>query len=75
MEAEESVQIEHALPRLNPDTYDTVVHLAELPDLVRGYESIKLRNVTRFRERAAALEAEARGAAALPIRVNPASGA
>jgi len=25
--------------------------IAELPDLVRGYESIKLRNVARFRER------------------------
>jgi hypothetical protein len=36
------------------------VQIAALPDLVRGYEEIKLRNVAQFRERAAALEADAR---------------
>ena len=30
---------------------DTAAEIAALPDLVRGYESIKLRNVERFRER------------------------
>ena len=34
---------------LSPDTLDTVVAVAELPDLVRGYESIKLANVARYR--------------------------
>ena len=39
-------------------THATVAEIAELPDIVRGYEDIKLRNVERFRERAAELEAE-----------------
>ena len=30
----------------------------ELPDLIRGYESIKLENIVRFRERSEALFAE-----------------
>ncbi len=32
--------------------------VAELPELVRGYEHIKLAGVERFRARAAALEEE-----------------
>ncbi len=31
---------------------------AELPDIVRGYEDIKLRSVERFRTEASRLEAE-----------------
>ena len=46
-----------SLQALSPASYEVAVQIAELPDLVRGYESIKLRNVERFRERAAALEA------------------
>ena len=38
-----------------PSLHDAAVVIAELPDLVRGYEAIKLRNVQRFHERAAAL--------------------
>src|SRR6266404_4953010 len=49
-----------SLETLSPSTSDAATQIAELPDLVRGYESIKLRNVARFREQAAALEAEAR---------------
>jgi len=37
-----------------PSLHDAAVAIAELPDLVRGYEAIKLRNVQRFHERAAA---------------------
>ena len=37
-----------------PSLHDAAVAI-ELPDLVRGYEAIKLRNVQRFQERAAAL--------------------
>ena len=33
---------------LSPTSYDRAVQLAELPDLVRGYESVKLRNVDRY---------------------------
>ncbi|MGE5049778.1 MAG: indolepyruvate ferredoxin oxidoreductase family protein, partial [Deltaproteobacteria bacterium] len=60
--------VQRALQALTPANYDLAVQIAELPDLVRGYESIKLRNVARFHERAAALEAELqRGAHALPL--------
>jgi indolepyruvate ferredoxin oxidoreductase len=44
-----------ALERLTPATVDDVVAVAELPDVVRGYEEIKLRNVARFRERGSQL--------------------
>jgi indolepyruvate ferredoxin oxidoreductase len=47
--------VELALAHLSPDTHATALELAELPDLVRGYEEIKLRSVERFRERAAEL--------------------
>ncbi|MEU8227208.1 indolepyruvate ferredoxin oxidoreductase family protein [Kribbella sp. NPDC048915] len=33
---------------LTAESYDRAVELAELPDLVRGYESVKLRNITRY---------------------------
>jgi indolepyruvate ferredoxin oxidoreductase len=41
--------IEKALADLGPETCDRAVKLANLPDLIRGYESIKLKNVERFR--------------------------
>lgn len=47
-----------ALERLAPETHATVAQVADLPDVIRGYEDIKLRNVERFREEAARLEAE-----------------
>jgi indolepyruvate ferredoxin oxidoreductase len=50
--------VDRALERLTPVTHATVVKIAELPDVVRGYEDIKLANVERFREQAGALEAE-----------------
>jgi indolepyruvate ferredoxin oxidoreductase len=37
------------------DAYDLVVELCELPDVVRGYEDIKLAGVERFRTEATAL--------------------
>jgi len=49
--------VERALRQLTPATHATVARIAELPDGIRGYEQIKLRNVARFREQAAALEA------------------
>jgi indolepyruvate ferredoxin oxidoreductase len=48
--------VERALCRLDRDTVAEVVSLAELPDMVRGYEDIKLRNVESYRARAAELE-------------------
>ncbi|MET0511535.1 MAG: indolepyruvate ferredoxin oxidoreductase family protein [Thermoleophilaceae bacterium] len=41
-----------ALVRLTPETHATVLDLFELPDVIRGYEEIKLRNVMLFRKRA-----------------------
>ncbi|MBI2206190.1 MAG: indolepyruvate ferredoxin oxidoreductase family protein [Candidatus Rokubacteria bacterium] len=47
--------IDKALVDLSPDTYERAVRLANLPDLIRGYEDIKLRNIDRFREEVRAL--------------------
>ncbi|HEY4097652.1 MAG TPA: indolepyruvate ferredoxin oxidoreductase family protein [Baekduia sp.] len=55
--------VDRALERLTPMTHATVAQIADLPDMIRGYEDIKLANVERFREHAAALEAELAGGA------------
>src|SRR3989475_3721915 len=47
--------VEKALVSLSPETYEAAVKLANLPDVVRGYEAIKLRNVGRFRDEVRAL--------------------
>src|SRR5207247_2017608 len=47
--------VEKSLVGLSPETYTRAVKLAELPDLIRGYEDIKLRNVQRFRHEVRAL--------------------
>jgi indolepyruvate ferredoxin oxidoreductase len=44
--------VEDALSLLTPDTHATALELLELPDVIRGYEEIKLRNVVLFRKRA-----------------------
>ena len=41
--------VERTLGDLGPATYDRAVKLANLPDVIRGYEDIKLRNVEKFR--------------------------
>jgi indolepyruvate ferredoxin oxidoreductase len=43
--------VAEALPLVTPDTHETAVELLELPDVIRGYEEIKLRNVMLFRKR------------------------
>jgi indolepyruvate ferredoxin oxidoreductase len=53
-----------ALAHLTPELHARVAELAELPDMIRGYEDIKLRNVDRYRARFAELSAQiARGEA------------
>jgi indolepyruvate ferredoxin oxidoreductase len=47
---EYQAQIDKAVAGLTPATYATAVKLANLPDMIRGYEDIKLRNVLRYRE-------------------------
>ena len=50
--------MEEAVAGLSSDTYNWAVRLAELPDMIRGYEEIKLNNITRFREEVQKLKAE-----------------
>jgi indolepyruvate ferredoxin oxidoreductase len=47
--------VDEALGRLRPESYDLAVELGQLPDVIRGYEEIKLRSVTLFRKRAETL--------------------
>jgi indolepyruvate ferredoxin oxidoreductase len=47
--------VERALAGLSPQTYERAVTLARLPDLIRGYEDVKLRNVDKFRSEVRAL--------------------
>jgi indolepyruvate ferredoxin oxidoreductase len=47
--------IEKALVGLSPDSHARAVKLANLPDVIRGYEDIKLRNVAKFRDEVRAL--------------------
>ena len=44
--------------RLSPATAELAVRLASLPDVVRGYEDVKLRNVNAYHQSLAALRAE-----------------
>ena len=46
-----------AFNRLGADQMDTAIAIAELPDVVRGYEDLKLRRMAEFRERLAHLVA------------------
>lgn len=50
--------VRRALDRLTPATAAVVAEIAALPDLIRGYEDIKLARVAEFRDRAATLLAE-----------------
>jgi len=43
--------IEQALDRLAPATQEIIAELAAAPDMIRGYERIKLDNVERYRQR------------------------
>jgi indolepyruvate ferredoxin oxidoreductase len=53
--AEYRSYVEWTLEVLHPATYERAVRLARLPDMVRGYEHIKLANVERFRIQVAEL--------------------
>jgi indolepyruvate ferredoxin oxidoreductase len=47
--------IEKALSDLSPENYSQAVNLANLPDMIRGYDDIKLANVEAFWEKVQAL--------------------
>ncbi len=51
--------IEAELARLGPETHARAVALAVLPDLIRGYEGVKRKNVERYRAAVRALLTEA----------------
>jgi indolepyruvate ferredoxin oxidoreductase len=53
------------LPHLDRESMTAAIALAELPELVRGYEGLKLQNVARFRD---ALEIGVREAVSGPRR-------
>ena len=62
--------VERGLAHLDERTYASVVELCALPDVIRGYEDIKLRSVEVFRERSAAiLERIEGGGAESPVVV------
>jgi len=50
--------VAQALDQLAPGTAATVLQIVQLPDMVRGYEHIKLASVERMRERAVELLAQ-----------------
>jgi indolepyruvate ferredoxin oxidoreductase len=52
--------VERSLEQLRPETHTTVAKIAALPDMVRGYEHVKERNVERYRAEAERLERELR---------------
>jgi indolepyruvate ferredoxin oxidoreductase len=50
--------IDDLLGQLSTETYQRAVEIARLPDLVRGYENIKLANVALYRARLKELQTE-----------------
>jgi indolepyruvate ferredoxin oxidoreductase len=55
--SEYRAMVERTLRGLGPEGHERAVRIARLPDLVRGYEEVRLRNVERFRAEARALGA------------------
>jgi indolepyruvate ferredoxin oxidoreductase len=55
--------VDSILVTLSPERYDEAVELASLPEIVRGYEGIKLRNVKEFDRRLSELEDRLKGPA------------
>ncbi len=66
--------IAEALGLLTPATHDTAVELLELPDLIRGYEEIKLRNVVLYRKRAEGIMKRLRAGKPAPAVLSLGSG-
>ncbi|MFF5140655.1 DUF6537 domain-containing protein [Streptomyces sp. NPDC013157] len=50
--------VEAVAAAVTPEIHALAVELAKLPDMVRGYEEVTLRNVTRYRKRLSELSAE-----------------
>ncbi len=56
--AEYEELVDELVDQLAPANHDVAVRLAALPDLVRGYEEVKLGNVERYRAELARLRAQ-----------------
>jgi indolepyruvate ferredoxin oxidoreductase len=53
--------VERALAALSPQTHERTITLASLPELISGYDDVKLRGVAKFREQARAFADVRRG--------------
>jgi indolepyruvate ferredoxin oxidoreductase len=62
-----------ALSRLSQQNHSRVVALCQLPEMIRGYEQIKLDSVDRFRAEASRLSNELKTGVALPVAPQPAT--
>ncbi|MEC7915556.1 MAG: indolepyruvate ferredoxin oxidoreductase family protein [Actinomycetota bacterium] len=49
---EYQTMIDSVIADLRPESYDKALRIAELPDMIRGYEGVKEANVERFRQAA-----------------------
>jgi len=49
---EYQTMIEAVVDGLHTDRYDKALRVAELPDMIRGYEGVKEANVEKFRQAA-----------------------
>jgi indolepyruvate ferredoxin oxidoreductase len=63
--------VARTLSKLTPENHAVALELLELPDLIRGYEEIKLRNVALFRKRAQAIEKRLDAGKPAPAVVGP----
>jgi indolepyruvate ferredoxin oxidoreductase len=61
--------VDRSLEELRPETHGKVARIVALPDMIRGYEHIKERNVERYRAEAERLERELRGGGSSPAPV------
>jgi indolepyruvate ferredoxin oxidoreductase len=61
--------VERSIAELRPENHTTVAKIAALPDMIRGYEHVKERNVERYRAEAERLERELRGGGSAPAPV------
>ena len=61
--------VNDTLEQLGEETHATAVELCELPDVIRGYEEIKLRNVMLFRKRVEALRKRLRAGKPAPAAI------
>jgi len=63
--------VEQALADLTRESYDRAVKLANLPEMIRGYEQIKLKNVERFLAEVRSLGFKSEGAVRAPSDAFP----